>query len=188
VPGHALAETAGVKHSLGVLSLAAALTAGCMGPGPQPWLRYELTGRTEWQPRSEGVYGGELLGADVNLDLYQTGTRIEVVVANATDQSLTFRVGPDAGAPLGAIGQVLLRRLDGGSVGGPDMMEYAALQPIVVDGGWRATFFIDEPLGREVKLGQYLVFAVEAENTTGTRARRTLPVIARRSGTVPTDG
>ena len=98
---------------------------------------------------------------------------------------LTIEVGPDAGSPRNAIGEVLLRQIDGPAVGGPPMQAYSAMQPLAVDGGWRATFYLDAPLGREIKLGQYLVLAVAAENSAQERRRVTLPLIAKMGGTMP---
>lgn len=169
---------------VGCIALAA---AACHAPPPRPWLRYELAGPTEFTPRGEGVYGGSAFGADIAVDLSQPGTRIQVVVENPGTETVTLRIGPNASAPRAAIGELLLRPLSGAAGGGPDTRAYAALQPIAVEGGWRATFYLDSPLGREPQLGQYLVLVVEAANEKGEQVRRQLPVVARMSGTVPAD-
>jgi hypothetical protein len=65
------------------------------------------------------------------------------------------------------------------------MMPYVGMQPVVVQPGWQATFYIDSPLGREVIAGQYFVFAVEARDAAGKVERRTLPLIAANAGTMP---
>lgn len=172
---------------VGALLGGAALAAACHTPPPRPWLRYELAGPTEFTPRGEGVYGGSAFGADIAIDLHRPGTGMHVVVENPGTETVTLRIGPNAGAPRAAIGELLLRRLSGDGAGGPDTRAYAALQPIALEGGWRATFFLDAPLGREPQLGQYLVLVVEAANDKGEEVRRMLPVIARMSGTVPAD-
>ena len=68
------------------------------------------------------------------------------------------------------------------------IVPYNGMQPIVVEGGWRGTFYLDMPLGREPVAGQYFVFAVEARDAAGKAERRTLPLIAKNAGTMPADG
>ena len=173
------------KKTLTLVAAAFALAA-CRTPPPRPWLRFELDGVTGLQPKEPGAFAGDLLGARLRVDLYDPKTAVLVVVDNPTDASVRVSLGPDAGDPRNAIGEVLLRRLDGPAVGGPDMQAYAARQPLAVDGGWRATFYLDAPLGREPKLGQYLVLAIEAETDAAARVRYTLPLIAKMGGTRPT--
>lgn len=173
-----------VKTScLGLVSLM--LLAACHTPPPRPWLRYELDGVTEVAQLGAGKFGSSAFGADVSIDLYNPDTRVLVVVDNPSDEALTVRLGPDAGAPQDAIGEVLLRQLSGPAAGGPPMRGYVAMNGCKVEAGWRATFYLDRPLGKDPKLGQYFVFAVEVENQKGERVRRFLPVVAKLGGTVP---
>ena len=65
------------------------------------------------------------------------------------------------------------------------MRPYVSMQPLSIDAGWRATFYLDRPLGRDVQLGQYFVLGVECESAAGDRVRRVLPLMGRISGTVP---
>jgi len=160
----------------------ALLLAACQSPPPRPWLRYELDGRTDWSQQGNGKFGGNLLGAEVTIDLYDQKTRILAVVENPTDKSMTVAFGPDAGAPDSVIGEVLLRQLDGPAAGGPDMAPYVAMKPLALDGGWKATFFLDRPLGREVKLGQYFVLATEIVDAEGQRGRAQLPIVGKMGG------
>ncbi|MCB9877334.1 MAG: hypothetical protein H6835_07000 [Planctomycetes bacterium] len=172
-----------------VLPLAVvSLVTACTTPPPEPWLRAELTGRTSLTERGPGSYGGQLCGADVTVDLYEQEVFVKVQVDNHGASPVTVHVGRNGGVNLGTIGQVLLRRLDG-SIGGPDMMPYGSLQPQVVEPGWRATFYIDQPLGREPKLGQYFVMSLEGEPASSgevagdARERHLLPLIVRQGGT-----
>jgi hypothetical protein len=167
----------------------AALVVACGTPPPRPWLRYQQDGPTTWATNADGLYSGRLLGADVTMDLGKKQTRVEIVVQNGSPAPVEFRIGPDGGQPRVAIGEVLLRPLAGpASTGGPAMQPYNAQQPLVVEPGWRATFYLDSPLGREPVLGQYFVLAVEARNQAGGSDRRTLPLKAVNAGTMPADG
>jgi len=173
-----------VKNSY--LCLASLLTlSACHTPPPRPWLRYELDGGTDWSPLGAGKFGGTIHGASVSIDVYSPDTRVLVLVENTSDQAVTFGVGPDAGGSKGKIGEVLLRQIDSPAEGGPDMRSYVSMQPLSIDAGWRATFYLDRPLGRDVQLGQYFVLGVECESAAGDRVRRVLPLMGRISGTVP---
>ena len=173
-----------VKNSyMSVASLL--LFAACHTPPPRAWLRYELDGRTEWAHMGAGKLGGTIHGASVSVDLYNPDTRVLLVVENPSEQSIKFRVGPEAGAPKDAIGEVLLRQIDGPAVGGPDMQPYVSMQSLVIDSGWRATIYIDRPLGRDPQLGQYFVLSTEVQDLAGETVRRVMPLVAKMGGTVP---
>lgn len=168
------------------LCLASLLTlAACQTPPPRPWLRYELAGGTEWSPLGAGKFGGAVHGASVSIDVFDPDTRILVLVENTGDQSIKFRVGPEAGASKDAMGEVLLRQINGPAEGGPAMQPYVSMQALTIDSGWRATFYLDQPLGRDVKLGQYFVLGVDCENAAGDHVRRVLPLMGKMGGTVP---
>jgi len=168
------------------LTLLLALSfAACHTPPPTPWLRYELAGPAGWADLGRGEFGGAVFGADVRISIHDPDARVKLVVENPTSEPVSLQVGPDAGDPDVAIGEVLLRELAANTVGGPPMQIYLSQQPLVVEPGWRATFFLDEPLGRPVKLGQYFVLSLLAEDGAGERERRLLPLVGRREGTVP---
>lgn len=174
---------------LTVIAIGALLLAACHTPPPRTWLRYQQEGPTQWGTDASGLYAGRLHGADVTIDLGQKQTRIEVTVRNTTNAPVEFRMGPDAGQPRVAVGEVLLRPLDGpAGARGADTQPYNAMQPLVVEPGWRGTFYLDSPLGREPVFGQYFVFAVEARDAAGKNERRTLPLRAVIGGTIPADG
>ncbi|MCK5942844.1 MAG: hypothetical protein KAI24_12785 [Planctomycetes bacterium] len=160
----------------------ALLLAACHSPPPRPWLRYELDGTTDWGQLGNGRFGGSLLGAEVTIELYDQTTRVLAVVENRGEQSFSVAIGPDAGAPEGVVGEVLMRQIDGPPAGGPGMVPYVAMKPVTVDGGWRATFYLDRPLGREIKLGQYFVLATEVTAADGSRKRALLPIVGKMGG------
>lgn len=164
---------------------AAALLAACHTPPPRSWMRYELDGKTEWSQQGPGKFGGSHFGADVSIDLYNPDTRVHVVVENSGPEAIQFEIGAEAGASKEAIGEVLLRQIDGGVEGGPAMQSYVAKQALAVESGWRATFYLDRPLGRDPKLGQYFVLGAEIQGAEGESVRRYLPVVAKFGGTVP---
>ncbi len=159
----------------------------CSVPGPRPWLRFQPSGRHDWTAGPDGTWVTRLHGADVALDLNRGQTRAQVTVSNRSVAPVDIRMGPMAGAPRGAIGEVLLRPLDGPG-GGPEMQPYVSMQRVVVDSGWRGTFYLDTPTGSEPQLGTYFVLSVEARNPVGDVERRSLPLIATNAGTTPADG
>ncbi|HZN38351.1 MAG TPA: hypothetical protein VFD82_06085 [Planctomycetota bacterium] len=164
------------------------LAGACNTPSPRPWLRFEPVETVkDWTTDAGGTLVGRFHGADVHLDLANPETRVQVTVGNNTAAPIEFRIGPEAGSP-GAIGEVLLRPIDGPpGVTGPPMLPYAGLQPQVVDAGWRGTFYLNEPLGRAVTLGQTFVLTVEARNASGAVQRRSLLLAAKNAGTIPLD-
>lgn len=163
------------------------MAAGCNLPPVRTWVRFEPAGPSEWRSAG-GLLVGRLHEADVQIDLTNKQTKVQVTVENRSAQALEFRVGPDDATPHGAVGQVLLRQLDAGVVGGPETMEYNAKQPQSVAAGWRATFFLDRPLGRDVVLDQRFVLGIEARDPAGSMQRRALPLRAVSGGTIPADG
>lgn len=164
------------------LSALALLLAACAAPPPRPWLRYELDGPTQLQQVRNGRFAGVVGGVEVSLELHDQRTRLLATVENRSEGSVTLALGPDAGAPDGVIGEVLLRQVDGPASGGPEMAPYAAMAPLALDGGWRATFFLDRPLGRDIRLGQYFVFAVEVAGADGAKERVQVPVVGKMGG------
>jgi hypothetical protein len=167
------------------LSALALLLAACEAAPPRPWLRYELDGPTQLRQERAGRFAGAVGGVAVSVDLHDQRTRLLATVENRGEGSVTVALGPDAGAPEAVIGEVLLRQVDGPASGGPEMVPYAAMSPLAVDGGWRATFFLDRPLGRDIKLGQYFVFAAEVVGANGAAERVRLPVVGKMGGVDP---
>ncbi len=170
------------KNTWVVGSLALAFAA-CNTPPPQAWLRLEPDGAHNWAGSPQGLWVARMHGADVTLDLNRTQTRIEVVVTNRSGAPVAVCMGAEAARPTGAVGDVLLRPLEG--IGGPDALPYNTMQKTVVETGWRGTFDINSPLGRDPVLGSYFVFTVEVRNGAGDVERRSIPLKATNSGTVP---
>lgn len=163
--------------------------AACNTPPPQAWLRFQPSGQHNWVAGPNGLWLCRLHGADVQMDLNRTQTRVQVTVTNSSAAPVEIRMGPEASAPQGAIGELLLRQTDVvGASGGPDMAPYTTMQRVTVEAGWRATFYIDSPLGREPVLGQYFVFTVEGRNAAGDVERRSIPLLATNAGNKPLDG
>ena len=157
----------------------ALLTTACHSPSPRPWLRYELDGPTDLASLGSGRFEGVVQGAAVSISLADQETRVRAVLENRSDETVAVALGPHAGAPKEVIGEVLLRQLEGPAVGASSMTAYAAMTPVAVEGGWRATFYLDQPVGREIKLGQYFVLAVQVEGAAGSRERVYLPLVAK---------
>lgn len=173
--------------SLGAVGL---LLAACNTPPPKAWLRFEQDGPTNWTVRSAGVYETRAHGAQLQLDLHRTQTRIAIVVDNPSGRSVDVRVGPEATVSRLAIGEVLLRSIDGSAGVGDPRLPYTSMQPVVVENGWRCTIDLDLPLGRDPQrgmYGQYMVLTVEVRDAAGVCERRTLPLVATNAGTMPRD-
>lgn len=171
---------------VGTLSL---LFAACKTASPREWVRFHQDGPTDLQLLGEGRYSSRLLGTAVAIDLMRVQTRIEVVVENTSATPIDLRVGPDAAPTSVVIGEALLRAMDGPpGTGTPDPVPYVSQQTIHVEPGFRATFYLDEPLGREVVSGQSFTLLVEARAPAGGVERRALPLRAKLSGTKPTFG
>lgn len=159
--------------------------AACHTPPPRPWLRYELDGKTNWSQQGGGKFRAAIHGANASVDLYSPDTRILVVVENKGEEPVNLALGPESGASKDPIGEVLLREIASPATGGPAMRSYVSMQSLMVDAGWRATFYIDRPLGRDLQLGQYFVFSTEGQNSAGEQVRLVLPLVGKMSGTVP---
>lgn len=164
-------------------ALCLAVLSGCNTPPPTPWLRYEVAGDTEWADLGPGRYGGSLEGVDVEIDLRHPDTNMLVTVANPTDAEVIVQIGASAGGADGPLGDVLLRRIEPVEAGGPDMMPCVGMQKVAVPAGWRATYYLDRPLGRPMKLGQFFVFETRVTPAEGGPRSHRLPVLARQSGT-----
>ena len=128
-----------------------------------------------------GLWASRMHGADFALDLNRTQTRVQVEVQNRSGEALEVRMGPEGAVTMNAIGEVLLRQIDG-PPGGPPVIPYNSMQAVSVEAGWKGTFYLDAPLGRETLLGQYFVLILEARNGKGGVERRTLPLIATNAG------
>lgn len=162
--------------------LALLVVAACSSPPPRPSLRFQPAGPTAMTAGANGLYVTRVHDVDVTVDLGRAQTRIQVTAENRTGKTATLQVGPDAGQPRLPIGELLLRPLASTNPSGPAIVPYLGMTPVDLEDGWRATFYIDEPLGREPALGQYFVLSVEARVGEGPKERRTMPLIAGTSG------
>jgi hypothetical protein len=162
--------------------LALLVVAACSAPPPRPSLRFQPAGPTAMTAGANGLYVTRVHDVDVTVDLNRAQTRIQVTAENRTGKIVTLQVGPDAGQPRLPIGELLLRPLASTNSSGPAIVPYLGMTPVNLEDGWRATFYIDEPLGREPALGQYFVLSVEARVGEGPKERRTMPLIAGTSG------
>lgn len=172
--------------NLRVVGLSVFLMAACNTPPPQAWLRYQPNGKHPWAAGPDGQWLTRLHGVDIAMDLGQVQTRIQVVVSNTSGAPLEVRMGAEAVSSEKAIGDVLLRPIDGPpGVSGPDWVGYVSMSAFVVESGWRATFNLDQPLAREPALGQSFQLTLEGKNAAGVVERRSMPLVATNAGTMP---
>lgn len=164
-------------------------TAACAIAPVREWLRFHQDGPTNLSAVAEGRYNGLVLGAAVTVDLMRGTPPVQVVVENVTSSAVDLRIGPD-GAQTGVpIGEVLLRPLDGSlSSAVTDPVPYTNQQSMRLEPGWRGTFYIDLPLGRPIVSGQSFTLQIEARTAAGGVDRRSLPLRAKPSGTMPDTG
>ena len=184
-----------MKHhwALGVLGC---VLASCSTPPPKPTLRFEPNGAHDWTMGPDGVWVARMHGADFALDLKTQQasaqfdqTRIQVTVHNRSAEPLVVRMGPEGTMTMNAIGEVLLRAIDAPpGQEGPAMLTYANMQRLTIEPNWRGIFYIDSPLGRDIGLGTYIVFTVEAHDKKGDIERRKMPLLATNVGGQPHSG
>ena len=135
----------------------------------ESWSRDAATGRLE----------STICGVPLTVDLRGRDSRIVVTLDNATEAPLSLRMGAQATARRGAIGEWLQRPLrPDGAAAGEDYLPCRAMEWVEVGPGRRAVFYVDEPVERAPSYGQYFVFDVEVRSRGGQIERRSLPLIA----------
>lgn len=161
--------------------LAVSLLAACDGlPPPVSWLRFTPQDMTGWSTDADGRVVTQCGPAVVRIDFSKRETRIEMEVENRGDKPVVLRAGSQTASPTGAIGEVWRRPLSGSrGEDVPDAVPYLSRQNLELDNGWRAIFYLDSPLGRDLVLGQQLVFEVEVEQVEAKIVDRAqIPLVA----------
>ena len=64
------------------------------------------------------------------------------------------------------------------------MVPYVSMQPAEIRTGWRGTFFLDSPLGRDPTIGQQVQLVLEVRDAKGGFERRLLSLVATNAGTL----
>lgn len=168
--------------------LGLSLFAACDGlPPPVSWLRFTPQDMTGWTSDPDGRVVTQCGPAVIRIDFSKRETRIEMEVENRGDKPLRLRAGSQTASPTGAIGEVWRRPLSGGrGEDVPDAVPYLSRQNLDLDNGWRAIFYLDSPLGRDMVLGQQLVFEVEVEQPEAKVVDRAqIPLVATNTGQAP---
>lgn len=161
---------------LGLLSVAA-----CdLLPPPVSWLRFTPQDMTGWTLGEDGRVFTQCGPAMVRIDFSKRETRIEMEIENRSDKPILLRAGSQTASTTGAIGEVWRRPLGGGrGEDVPDAVPYLSRQGLELENNWRAIFYLDSPLGRELVLGQQLVFEVEVEQPDKQTVDRVqIPLVA----------
>ncbi len=165
--------------------LAVSLLAACDGlPPPVSWLRFTPQDMTGWTQDADGRVVTQCGPAVIRLDFSKRETRIEMEVENRGDKPILLRAGSQTASPTGAIGEVWRRPLGGGrGEDVPDAVPYLSRQSLELENGWRAIYYLDSPLGRDLVLGQQLVFEVEVEQPESKSVDRVqIPLVATNTG------
>jgi hypothetical protein len=154
------------------------MLVGCAGSA-RSGLHFSARPDASWSETGPGRYSTAMLGAAVVVDLHADDPGIEIAVENPTQRAVEVRLGPEATrTPDAAIGEYQPRRLDRSRVeGASDFAPYLTMQPVQVEPGIRTLFALDNPLGRDPSIGQYLVLVVEIR-AQGRFERRLLPLQA----------
>jgi hypothetical protein len=155
--------------------------AACSSGPPKPWLRFVAEDPKGWQKGADGRLTTQVLGASLQADLHARDPRIELQVDNRSGGDVAIRVGPEATqSPTASIGDLRRRPLDQsrGEDVTKDYVPYVAMQSVELRNGWRASFDLESPLGREPSIGQYLVLVIEVHDAKGAVDRRYLPLVA----------
>lgn len=156
------------------------LLSACRAPAPAAGLRYEARPVTGWTAAGDGRWTTTAFGAAIAVELPPREPRVELSIDNPTAQRLTVRLGPEVTrTPSAAIGEVQFRLRDRARAeGATDYLPYVSMQPVALDAGHRAAFYLDSPIGRDPAIGQYFVLVVELQTPAGERQRHLLPLCA----------
>lgn len=173
--------------SRAVLILVAALLPACESSAPRSNLRLAPVRETGFNREADGRLHADLGGVALFVDFGKQDTRIELTVENRGPKKVDLRAGADGATTTAAIGEVWCRPI--GASHGEDVADaqpYRANEPISLQAGWRAVFFLDSPLGRDIMLGTQMQFTVETRDPdSGLHEHATLPLIATN---VPPEG
>ena len=162
-------------------TLVLALLAACNSPLPDGRLRFWPEDPRDWSETGAGQLVTTALGARCSIDLNRRDTRIWLVVDNEAGPTLSVAVGAESARDsTPAVGERRLRPVDSDQLESVrDFVPYRSLQAIEIEAGWRAEFFLDNPLGREPTTGTYLVLVLEVRAGENLQ-RRLLPLVASR--------
>jgi len=155
--------------------------AACSSGPPKPWLRFTAEDPKGWEKGADGRLTTEVLGTSLQADLHTLDPRIGLQVDNHSGGDVAIRIGPEATqSPTASIGDLRRRPLDQsrGEDVTKDYVPYVAMQSVELRNGWRASFELNHPLGREPSIGQYLVLVIEVHDAKGAVDRRYLPLVA----------
>ena len=142
-------------------------------------LRFRAEDPSGWVGDANGSLRSTMGSALVVADLSSPESRLVLTVENPSATPLHVRVGPQSGAAKDvAIGEVRLQTREGRRIEGES--SYAPFVPrslVTVDPQCRAVFYIDAPLGRDPRVGDFVVLLVEVGAPDAKPERRLLPLL-----------
>lgn len=163
-----------------VLVLLPILLSACHATRPQSWLRFAPVSDSGFTREPDGRLRQDLGLLAVHIDLGKKDTRIEVTIENRGEGEVQLELGAAGASTTAAIGEVWRRPIGAGNAEDvPEAVPYRANDRIELRPGWRAVFFLDSPLGRELVLGQQVMFTIQTHDAaTGLHDHITLPLVA----------
>lgn len=154
--------------------------AACHSTAPQSWLRFAAVSETGFQKEADGRLHQDLGPIAIYVDLGKQDTRLEVTVENRGKGDTELKAGADGASSTAAIGEVWRRPIGAGNGEDvPEAVPYRANDAVELRPSWRAVFFLDSPLGRDLVLGQQVMFHIQTRDpATGLHDHITLPLVA----------
>ncbi|GAB4148492.1 MAG: hypothetical protein Fur0037_16820 [Planctomycetota bacterium] len=168
-------------------ALLSAALASCRATSPRSNLRFAAASSKGFAEQPDGRLRADLGQIAFFVDLAARSTRIEVTAENGGKTEAEIRIGADGASRTAAIGEVWRRPIASGrGEDVPDAIPYRANDPLALDSGWRAVFFLDSPTGRDIVLGQQILLLIETRDAaTGLHDHLTLPLVATNAPPVP---
>jgi hypothetical protein len=162
-----------------VLASSLVLAAGCMNTPRSTNLRFApADAHPGWAAAPGGRLRTHCGPATVTVNLFERSVLIGVMVENPAAGAVELRLGSEGGAAGTAVGD-LWRQPLAQPQKAAESVPYLAHEPVALRGGWRAEFLLNNLLGKELQLGQYLVLTLAVQGPgSGDVQRCALPLSA----------
>lgn len=169
-----------IRQRVAALLPALLLLTACHSTAPRSWLRFAAASEKGFNREPDGRLRQDLGPVAIYVDLGKKDTRLEVTAENRGKSDVEIKAGADGASTTAAIGEVWRRPIGAGNAEDvPEAVPYRANDAVELRPGWRAVFFLDSPLGRDLVLGQQVMFNIQTRDpATGLHDHITLPLVA----------